>query len=286
MIEVEPNNENLFPNRLLNIKKCPQKLYIKGNKKILNSIGIAIIGSRHHTEYGKRMCRYFTKELVSYGVTIISGMAEGIDTIAHKTCIENGGNTIAVLPCGFNKIFPKSNERLYRDILNLGGTAVSEYSLDEKADSKKFLERNRIIAGLGIATLVIEAGYRSGTSVTARLTKEQGKYVFCVPCSLENYKGITSNKLIQKGGKLVTCVEDILEEFKDIKFVKKESLEFNELIDKEYLDVYRILSYKPQHINEISKKIDLSINDVNYKLMMLEIEGHIIQLPGKNFIRR
>ena len=286
LIEVEPNKGSTFPKRLLDIKKCPKKLYIEGNIKLLNSIGIAVIGSRHHSEYGKRMCKYFIKELVRYGVTIICGMAEGIDTIAHKTCLENGGNTIAVLPCGLNKIFPKINKNLYKDIINLGGTAVSEYSLNESADSKKFLERNRIVAGLGIATLVIEAGYRSGTSVTARLTKEQGKCVFCVPSSLENYKGITGNRLIQKGGKLVTCIEDILNEFRDIKFIKKESIEVNELIDKEFLDVYRILSYNPQHINEISKKIKLSINDVSYKLMMLEIEGHIIQLPGKNFIRR
>lgn len=276
----------MFPKKLLEIKKSPQKLYIDGDESLLSSIGIAIVGSRHHSEYGKRMCKYFTKELVQYGVTIVSGMAEGIDTIAHKTCLEYGGKTIAVLPCGFNNIFPKSNKNLYKDIINLGGTIISEYSINEKADSKKFLERNRIVAGISIGTLVIEAGYRSGASVTARLTKEQNKKVFCVPSSLENHKGITSNKIIQNGGKLVTCVEDILEEFEDIEFIKRKTIEENLLIDKEYIDVYNTLSYKPKYINEIAKELGYAINDVSYKLMMLEIEEKIIQLPGKNFIRR
>lgn len=278
--------DNYFPNKLMNISQKPKKLFIEGNIDLLNSIGIAVIGSRHPSDYGKRMCKYFTKELVQYGVTIISGMANGIDTIAHKTCLENGGKTIAVLPCGFDNIFPKNNKELYRDILNLGGTAVSEYSIKEKAEYKKFLERNRIVAGLGIGTLVIEAGYRSGTSVTARITEKQGKKVFCVPSSLDNEKGITSNRIIQNGGKLVTCAEDILKEFENINFVRKIVESTTTLIDDEYLDVYNILSYKPQYINDIAKKLEKSINDVSYILMMLEIEGHAIQLPGKNFIRK
>ncbi len=286
MIQVDNIYSDTFPRKLLEIKKCPEKLYIDGNKNLLNSIGIAIIGSRHHSGYGERMCKLFTKELVQYGVTIVSGMAEGIDTIAHKTCLEYGGNTIAVLPSGLNNVFPKSNKNLYKDIINLGGTIISEYDNEEKADSKKFIERNRIVAGISIGTLVIEAGYRSGTSVTARITNEQNKKVFCVPSSLENYKGITSNKIIQNGGKLVTCVEDILEEFETIKFIKKNTTEENKYIDKEYIDVFNILSHKPQHINEIAKKLEYSISDVSYKLMMLEIEEKIIQLPGKNFIRR
>lgn len=253
---------------------------------LLDTVGIAVIGSRYHSSYGQRMCQFFVKELVQYGITIISGMANGIDSIAHKTCLENGGNTIAVLPCGFNRIFPKTNIGLYRDIINLGGAAISEYSENVEADSKKFLERNRLVSGLSIGTLVIEAGYRSGTSVTARLTKEQEKKVFCVPSSLENYKGITSNKIIQDGGKLVTCVDDILEEFPNIIFEKKESTNSNVFIDDEYVDVYNCLSYKPQHINEISKKCKCSINEVSYKLMMLELEEHVTQLPGKNFIRK
>lgn len=276
----------MFPKKLKNIKKYPQQIYVEGNIGLLDSVGIAVIGSRHHSDYGERMCKFFVKELVKYGVTIISGLAEGIDSISHKTSLENGGNTIAVLPCGLNNIYPKTNIKLYKDIINSGGAVISEYSSDIEADYKKFLERNRIVSGLSVGTLVIEAGYRSGTSVTARISKEQGKKIFSVPSSLENYRGVTSNKIIQNGGKLVTCVEDILEEFPEICFEKQEIYAKYNYVDEEYADVYNSLSYKPQHINEIAKKCGSTINEVSYKLMMLELEDYVIQLRGKNFIRK
>lgn len=285
MKEVNCSNK-IYPKRLKEISNFPQKLYIEGKENLLNSIGIAVVGSRHHSNYGEKMCKKFTQELVQYGITIISGLAEGIDTIAHTTCLEMGGKTIAVLPCGFDHIFPKQNKRLFNNIINLGGTAITEYSPSKSANSNSFLERNRIVAGLAIGTLVVEAGYRSGTSVTARLTMEQGKDVFCIPSSLENRKGITCNNIIQRGGKLVTCIEDILSEFKDIKFVKRQSDRTKKMVNKEYKDIYSILSSEPLHINEIVKLTGLPIKEVNYKLMMLEIDENIIQLPGKEFIKK
>lgn len=134
--------------------------------------------------------------------------------------------------------------------------------------------------------MVIEAGYRSGTSVTARITKEQGKPVFCIPSSLENRHGIMCNEIIQKGGKLVTCVEDILEEFKKIKFVKENIKNESRFVEPEYKEVYNILNSNPQHINEIVKQLNSNIREVSYKLMMLELEDFIIELPGKYFIRK
>jgi DNA processing protein len=229
-------------------------------------------------------------------MTIISGMAKGIDSIAHKTCLENGGQTIAVLPCGFNKIFPKENQGLYKDILNLGGTVISEYAPNEEAEYHRFLDRNRIVAGLGIGTLVVEAGYRSGTSVTARLTMEQGKNVFCIPSSLENRNGITSNEIIQRGGKLVICIEDILQEYPELDLInvrnsykkdKRKADKYKQMkVDEEYLDVYNVLTESPMDINEIIRKSGLSISEVNYKLMMLEINNYVVQLSGKRFIKK
>ena len=145
MIKVEKQSE-AFPRKLILIPNAPEQIYVEGNLQLLNSTGIAVIGTRNPSDYGKRMCKAFTKELVKYGITIISGMARGIDTIAHKTCLENGGKTIAVLPCGLENIFPKPNERLYKDIINYGGVAITEYSSKEKAEPKKFLERNRIVS--------------------------------------------------------------------------------------------------------------------------------------------
>lgn len=278
--------EELYPKNLKTIPDSPEKLFVEGNVNLLESIGIAVIGTRHPSDYGKRMCKRFTKELVQYGVTIVSGMAQGIDTIAHKTCLENGGNTIAVLPCGLGVIYPKSNNNLYKDILNLRGAVITEYPPNEEPKSKRFLERNRIVSGLSVGTLVIEAGYRSGTSVTARISKEQGRKVFSIPSSLDNRRGITSNEIIQKGGKLVTCVEDILEEFKDIDFVKNEEMDNINYINEDCRELYSILNYKPQHINYLVKKLNSSISDVNYKLMMLELDDYITALPGNFYIRK
>lgn len=284
----EINKEDrLYPKRLKEINNAPKKIYIEGNKKILNEISISVIGSRSHSDYGRRMCEKFTKELVENGINIVSGMALGIDSIAHKTCIKNGGKTIAVLPSGLENIFPKQNKGLYTDIIDSGGTVISEYIPEFEANSNTCLKRNRIVSGLSIGTLVIEAGYRSGTSVTARLATEQGRKVFVIPSSLENRNGCTSNEIIQKGAKLVTCIEDILDEYPEIEYKENKQISNTEKhIKEEFKTVYEILSSTPMHINEICKKLDLSISEVNYKLTMLELEESIIQLPGKEFIRK
>ena len=170
-----------YPEKLRKIEKPPNQLYLKGNIELLKKPAIAIIGSRKCTKYGEKIAKEFSKGLSLYGLTIISGMAEGIDSFAHIGSMENCGNTIAVLPCGFNNIYPKKNINLYNQILDNNGLVITEYEKDEKADSNKFLERNRIVSGLANGTLVIEGGYRSGTSVTANITKKQGKNVFCIP---------------------------------------------------------------------------------------------------------
>lgn len=231
------------------------------------------------------MTKKFAKELSLYGLTIVSGMAEGIDSFAHTTTLEAQGKTIAVLPCGFNKIFPKSNIKLYQQILENDGLIISEYEENQEKTYRSLLERNRIVAGLSIGTLVVEGGYRSGTSVTARMTKELKKYIFCIPSSLENPKGLTPNKLIQNGAFLVTKVEEIVEKYPELKLKKIEVQKTKEKeIEPEYKEIYDILSFeKSIHINEIAKKLHISISEINSKLMMLEIDGKVIALPGNNY---
>lgn len=279
--------DELYPERLREIENPPTRLYVLGNVEILNELGIAVIGSRTNTQYGEKMCKTFTRNLVEYNINIISGLAVGIDGIAHRTCLNNSGKTIAVLPSGFDNIYPEIHKSLFREIIENGGAIVSEYEPNIKADSKKFIERNRIVAGLGIGTLVIEAGYRSGTSVTARHTVKQEKPVFCVPSSLENKKGYTTNELIRKGAHLVTKIDDILQYYNNIKFYKKEIKQKDIFIDipKDLLEVYKVINNKPIDINEIVRKTKLSINEVNYKTMILEIDDKIIELPGQRFIR-
>lgn len=280
--------DELYPKKLREIEKPPSRLYVLGNPEILNEIGIAVVGSRTNTQYGEKMCKTFTKNLVEYGFNIISGLAIGIDSIAHKTCIKNSGKTIAILPSGFKNIYPEIHIPLAKEILNNGGTLVTEYEPNTKADSKKFLERNRIVAGLGMGTLVVEAGYRSGTSVTANFTQKQGKKVFCIPSSLENIKGKTTNELIQKGANLVTDVDDILKCYPNIKFSKKEAKQNDIYIDipQELLEVYKVINDNPKDVNEIARITGLSISEVNYKILMLQIDNKITELPGQKFIRR
>lgn len=279
-------NDKLFPKSLKDIKDCPKRLYIEGNSNNLNKCGIAVIGSRDCSSYGKKWCKKFVKSLLEYNLVIVSGMAKGIDTIAHKTALEYGGKTIAVLPSGFNNIYPKENLDLYKKIIDLGGAVISEYEPNISADSEKFLERNRIVSGLSIATLVIEAEYRSGTSVTARITKEQGKEVFCIPGSLDNSKSVGTNKMIKDGAKLVTSVEDITQNYN---FLKKtfvlDKVQIAEVAEK-YKDVFELISDVPVDFEKLVKKSNLKVNDLMSKLTMLELENKIERLSGNRFIRR
>ncbi len=281
-------SSKLYPEKLKEIKKPPTRLYAEGNVEILKDFGISVIGSRTNTQYGEEMCEKFTEELVRYDIIIISGLAVGIDSIAHKTCLKNGGKTIAVLPSGLNNIYPKENINLYKEIIKNGGVIVSEYEDNIKATSKNFLERNRIVAGLGAGTLVIEAGYRSGTTVTARYTKEQGKTIFCIPSSLQNIKGKSTNELIKNGAKLVTDIKDILKTYSNMKFIKKEIYKKDIILNvpKNLIEIYQVLNEKPQNINEISRKLNKPISEVSYKIMMLQLNDKIIELPGQNFVRK
>ena len=278
---------SMYPEKLRNIENPPSRLYVEGKPEILNEIGIAVIGSRTNTQYGENMCKRFVKDLVKYNINIISGLAYGIDSIAHKTCLKNSGKTIAVLPSGLKNIYPKEHVELVHAIIENGGAVVSEYEENVEAEYKNFLERNRIIAGLGIGTLVVEGGARSGTSVTARFTEEQGKKVFCIPSSLENVKGKGTNELIQKGSKLVTNVDDILAYYPDIIFPKNELISNDILLDiqEDLRTVYKTINNIPQDINQIAHKTGLSISEVNYKTMLLQLEEKIIELPGQRFVR-
>lgn len=286
-IIIEYFNE-VYPEQLRKIKNPPSRLYAIGNVELLKEFGIAVVGSRKNTQYGERMCKTFVKDLVNYNINIISGMAEGIDSIAHITCLKNSGKTIAVLPSGIGNIYPAKHKELANEIIMNGGLILSEYEENIKADSEKFLERNRIVAGLAKGTLVIEGGIRSGTSVTARYTMEDENPVFCIPSSIENSKGITPNNLIKKGGHLVTEIEDILTCFPDTKFVSriKKKVDICIEVPENLRDIYKVLDCTPKDSDEIARVLKKPISEVNYKLMLLQLEDKIVELPGKRYVRK
>lgn len=281
MIEIRIENSQ-YPDALRKIKNPPKQLYLEGNIELLNKNSIAIIGSRNCSENGKILAKKFAKELVEQGLTIISGMAKGIDSHAHIETLNNNGNTIAVLGNGFNNIFPKENINLYRKIIESNGLIISEYPPNVKAKSEFFLERNRIVSGLSIGILVIEAAYRSGTSVTARIAKEQGKKIFVLPHEIGDIHGVGTNNLIRKGATLVTSTKEIIKEYDFLKYKKiskKENLkiEFKTIEEKQ---VYLLLKSKITNINIISDKLQLPINKINEILFMLELHGYIKKKKG------
>ena len=276
-------NNNGFPELLRRIKNSPQILYVKGNISLLNKPSIAIVGSRNYSEYGKKMAKKFTKELVNEGFAIVSGLAHGIDSFAHEECINSGGKTIAVIASGFNYIYPEENKKLYEKILRTGGCIITEYPPDIEAKKEYFPTRNRIISGLSLGTLVIEASFRSGTSITAKYCMQQNRKLFCIPNSIESKNAMGTNNLIKKGANLVTKVEDITQvigEISDKVQVEnvdiKENEENNNLSGKELL-IYKNVKDKPKSADELAIVTGFSITDVNIILSMLEIENYIVK---------
>lgn len=278
--------DKLYPENLRKIDNPPKKIYANGNVEILNSNCISIIGSRKNTKYGEKWCEKFVKEFVKYDLKIVSGMALGIDKIAHSSAIKYGGKTIAVLPSGLEKVYPRENLNLYNQIILNGGCVISEYEPEVEAISKRFLERNRIVSGLSIATVVVEAAYRSGTSVTAKMAQRQGRDVFCIPGSLDNPKSIGTNDLIKEFAKIAISPEDIINNYN---FLHKKEVTQNilnvEEVPKEYREIYSLITEVPININEITKKCHLELKEVSSRLTMLELDEKIVKLPGNMYIR-
>ena len=203
----------------------------------------------------------------------------GIDTAAHIGTLEENGKTIAVLGCGFDNIFPKENIKLFHEIIEKGGLVISEYPPETKPDSKKFLERNRIVSGLSIGILVIEAAHRSGTSVTCKLAREQNKKIFCLPHNLEDIHGVGTNRLLKKGAYIVTSANDIIEKYKYLnrKRPEEEILKQKIEIDEKYIEIYNSLIGPPLNVTQICNKLNKSPTEVNNALLMLELDGIIVR---------
>ena len=200
------------------------------------------------------------------------------------------GKTVAVLGCGLNNIYPKENIELFHKIIDNGGAVISEYENDEEAESKKFIQRNRIVSGMSIGVLVVEAAFRSGTSITAKFARAEGKPIFCIPHEISYKLGVGTNKLLKNGAKCVVTAEDILSEYEALKELKidnnniicKQETKIEE-IPKEYRSIYTAISKEPTHINLICKKTNLEITEVNAGLTILELEGYVNRLPGNVF---
>lgn len=279
--------DDMYPVSLKNIYDPPIVLYMKGNIEKDEKF-LAIVGSRRASSYGIKMAQTIAAELSKYGITVVSGMARGIDSYAHKGAIEAGGRTIAVLGCGLDIVYPSENKKLMENIIS-SGACVSEYLPGTSPIPGNFPARNRIISGISLGVIVIEAGERSGSLITADFALEQGREVFALPGNVNNYNSTGTNKLIKEGAKMVTGIDDILEEI-NISFTEEKIKDFyaqrlkdDELfkgLDSNERKVLECLKLEPLHIDVIARKTGLGVGLISSILIMLELRGVVEQLPG------
>lgn len=269
-----------YPSLLKEIEKAPNPLFYLGelpkNEKI-----IAIVGTRKATSEGKLIAKQIAKELTDFGIIIASGLALGIDTAAHEGVVATNGKTIAVLANGLDSIYPKTNEMLAKKIIGGGGAILSEYAPNEPPYPNQFLERNRIISGISMATIIIEAPIRSGALVTAKHALDQGKEVFVIPgpCRSQNYKG--SHFLIRSGARLVTSTNDILEDL-NLLDLKKDFLEETCDATEELIIQTLKSSNSPVSIDKIIEITKLQPQIINQKITTLMFKN-IIEENNQKF---
>jgi DNA processing protein len=279
---INPN----YPRLLKEIHNPPYIIYTRGELVFDEIPTIAIIGSRKFSSYGEQLANTFARDLATAGFTIVSGLALGIDAISHKGTLEVKGKTIAVLGSGVDdeSIYPRANFNLAQEIIASGGLVMSDYPPGTPPTRMTFPARNRIIVGLSLGTLVIEAGEKSGALITARMTLENNREVFAIPGSIFSPTSIGTNNLIKSGAKMVTCMQDILEELNLSQALetKQKTLKLPE--NKEEETLLEVLSDIPLHIDNIAKQSNLTVSAISANLTMMEIKGWVKNLGGQNYI--
>ncbi|MGI6705428.1 MAG: DNA-processing protein DprA [Clostridia bacterium] len=278
-----------YPQDLSYIFDPPPVLFVKGNQDVLTlPKNIAIVGSRRCTHYGLEVAEKLACELSQLGITIVSGMARGIDTAAHKGSLAARGATIAVLGCGVDVIYPPENNRVYKDIMNKG-VLVSEYLPGTLPLAQHFPARNRIISGMSSGVVVVEAAEKSGAMITVDFALEQGREVFAVPGNINSKYSVGPNRLLKEGARLVTDVYDIMEE---LNWGSRETIQKNESQNEVLqLDLFEhgiveLLEGGDLTYDDLVNKTGFPIQKLNSLLTMLELRGIIKQLPGKIFSRQ
>ncbi|MBU1052371.1 MAG: DNA-processing protein DprA [Proteobacteria bacterium] len=281
-----------YPPLLLEIPDPPPFLYVSGNLDS-SSKNIAVVGSRNATGYGISITKKLCSDLVSHNITVVSGMARGIDTAAHEGSLIGKGKTIAVLGSGLCRIYPEQNTKLFQ-MISENGAVISELPLMAEPDSFNFPARNRIISGISLGTVVVEATKRSGSLITARLAAEQNREVFAVPGSIQSFKSTGTHTLIKQGAKLVENVKDIIDELSNILSPanditiqeEKETAYKNIRPDSDELLVLKALESYPVHIDELARKVKIQPGKLLSILLTLELQDLIKQEPGKLFSLR
>jgi len=271
-----------YPRLLMEVPDPPPLLYVKG-ALLRDEWPVAVVGTRRASAYGRQVTRKLVTALARSGVTIVSGLARGIDAEAHRAALDAGGRTIAVLGCGVDQVYPPEHRQLAQDIA-AHGALISDYPIGTPPEGVNFPPRNRIISGLSLGVLVTEAGQRSGARITADFAAEQGRDVFAVPGSILTYSSTGTNTLIQEGAKLVACPEDILEELHLTMVVEHTEARQALPADQTEAALLAHLSTEPVHIDELGQQIELPIAQVASALALMELKGLVRQAGGMRYV--
>jgi len=276
-------DDETYPRQLKNIVNPPFVLYVRGSILPRDEWALAVVGTRNASVYGKEVTRTLVEGLAASGVTIVSGLALGIDTQAHASTVAVGGRTLAVLGCGPDTVYPRRNEKLAADIVQ-HGALVSEFPLGTPPESGNFPRRNRIISGLSMGVLMVEGSVKSGARITVDFALEQGRDVFAVPGNILGRGSAGPNKLIQQGAKLVTTIGDILEEL-NLKMVAQHT-EARKIIPDTPVEAAILphLSAEPLHVDELGRLTGLTSAELSSALTMMELKGMVRPTGGMSYI--
>ena len=281
-IDVVTWDEKEYPRRLKEIEQPPPVLYIKGKLLDVDDWAVAIVGTRRKTVYGVQIAERISTFLAANGITIISGLARGIDSIAHNTALQNHGRTLAVLGCGVDIVYPPENIKLAKDITEQGAL-ISDYPLGTPPDGTNFPPRNRIISGMSKATVVVEAGKKSGAIITAKFAVEQGREVFAIPGNLNSPQSQGTNWLIQQGARPLVDFDELLECLNFTRKSMHEQARKNITLDGNEQNIFTALGSETLHIDEIMARAEMSVDVVSSTLAIMELKGLVRHLGGKNY---
>ncbi|MDZ7752110.1 MAG: DNA-processing protein DprA [Gammaproteobacteria bacterium] len=284
--------DDAYPQLLRSIADPPPLLYYLGDPEVLCQVQMAVVGSRNPTPGGRETATAFSRYLARNGLVITSGLARGIDTAAHRGALAASGYTVAVLGTGVDRVYPAENRELARRIADTG-VVVSEFPLGTSPRAGHFPRRNRIISGLAVGTLVVEAAARSGSLITARLAAEQGREVFAIPGSIQNPMARGCHELIRQGAKLVETAAHILEELPPLLDVALPARGFApasppsapESLAEDYVALLEAMGYDPVSVDQLVQRTGLTANVLSSMLLLLELEGHIGPVAGGLYMR-
>lgn len=289
-------DDHRYPELLRHIACPPPVLWAQGDVTLMASEALAIVGSRAASSYGLGVAEHLSKGLTGLGITVVSGLALGIDAAAHRGCLQTGGKTIGVLACGLDRMYPAANQRLRDQIIAANGLVVSEYPLGTAPEPFRFPARNRIISGLSKGVLVVEAAARSGSLITANLALEQGREVFAIPGRIDSGKSAGSHRILQQGAKLVHCLDDILEEIPlwntmAVQIRQQETSDRSNTrqpqpdLSPAAVELLALLDEYPQDIDTIIRLAKLPAQEVAESLLLLELAGLVEAQSGNQYRR-